>query len=324
MQMRKYVLVTLILGLVTYGSFSFFSQNTQSTQTYKTEHVVILVLDGPRWSETFGDTSYQYIPNMQHKLVPLGVFFNDFANDGTTYTISGHTALTTGVYQRMENTGKEVPKNPSIFQYYLKQYQADKRKAWVMASKGKLNVLGHTRSRDWIRSYYPSVYTGLNGSAEGYPADIMMYPKFKEILLEHRPAISLINLLDIDAWGHQGNWERYIKSIQQNDRLAYDLWETIQSDSILKDKTTLFITNDHGRHLDDVKDGFISHGDNCKGCRKISLIGLGPDFKHGAVIENHYDLRDINATAAELLHIDMPTTRGQVIWEMFNNTESAD
>ena len=99
--------------------------------------------------------------------------------------------------------------------------------------------------------------------------------------------------------------------------MALDLWETIQSDSVFRNKTTLLITNDHGRHLDDVKDGFISHGDNCSGCRKISLIALGPDFKTGVDIENHYDLLDLNATAAELLQINMPTARGEVIWEMF-------
>jgi len=316
--MKNNILLGLLIAATIYGLSSFWS-GTDSEKKYKTEHVVILVLDGPRWSETFGDTSFQYVPNLKHHLAPQGVFFNDFANDGPTYTISGHTALSTGVYQRMENSGKEIPKHPSIFQYYLKQSKADKRKAWVMASKGKLNVLGHTKSRGWVREYYPSVYTGKNGSATGYPADRLMWPIFKEILVDHKPVISIINLLDIDGWAHQNKWDRYIKSIIQNDKIARDVWETIQSDSILKDKTTLFITNDHGRHLDHVKDGYVSHGDNCKGCRKISLIALGPDFKIGTTVDNHYDLLDINATAAELLHIDMPTAKGEVIWEMFNN-----
>ena len=37
------------------------------------------------------------------------------------------------------------------------------------------------------------------------------------------------------------------------------------------------------------------------------------------IIDNQYDLIDINATAAELLHIDMPTAKGNVIWEMFKS-----
>ena len=317
--MKKYLLFFSVIGLIGFIVSGFYNSDATSRKNYKTKHVIILVLDGPRWSETFGDPTYKYVPNLKNVLAPQGVFFNDFANDGPTYTISGHTALTTGVYQRMENSGKEIPKHPSIFQYYLKQYSADKRKAWILASKGKLNVIGYTKSRGWVREFYPSLYAGINGSGTGYPSDTKLYPIFKEILLKERPVITLINLLDIDAWAHQGHWDNYTSSIVQNDKLSLDLWNTIQSDSILKDKTTLFITNDHGRHLEGTKNGFISHGDNCAGCRKISLIALGPDFKVNAQVNNHYDLLDINATAAEMLNVNMPTSKGEVIWEMFKD-----
>ncbi len=320
--MKKYFIASTVVLCLIFIGLGFKGKTDKKDNTYQTKHVIILVLDGPRWSETFGDPTAKLIPNLANVLKPQGVFFNDFANDGPTYTISGHTALTTGVYQRMENTGKEIPKKPSIFQYYLKQYKADKRKAWILTSKGKLNVLGHTKAKNWVRAYYPSVYSGWKGSGEGYPSDVALWPTFKEIILRHRPTITLINLLDIDAWAHQAKWDRYINSIVQNDKLALDLWETIQSDSLLKDKTTLFITNDHGRHLKGVKNGYISHGDNCRGCRHISLIGLGPDFKKGAIVNNHYDLLDINATAAELLHVDVPTSNGEVIWEMFKGYRS--
>lgn len=313
----------ILLSLVTLFSFSSFcaADDTKTAKEYKTKHVIILVIDGPRWSETYGDTTYQNVPNMKYKLAPQGVFFNNFTNEGPTYTLSGHTALTTGVYQKLENSGKAIPKNPSIFQYYLKQYKADKRKAWVLASKGKLNVLGQTKNKEWLRQYYPSVYAGTNGSGLGYPSDKKMWPIFAEIINHQVPAISIINLLEADAWAHQKNWDRYISSIKQNDEIALKCWQLIQRHPQLKDNTTLFITNDHGRHLDDVKDGFVSHGDKCEGCKHISLIGLGPDFKTNTVIDNQYDLIDINATAAELLHIDMPTAKGNVIWEMIKSEQ---
>ncbi len=291
--------------------------NPKPKKKYKTEHVIILVLDGPRWSETFGDSTYQYIPNLKYKLAPQGTFFTNFSNDGPTYTLSGHTAMTTGVYQKIDNTGKKVPKKPSIFQYYLKQKSADKRKAWVLTSKGKLNILGYTKDKKWRRMYYPSVYAGTNGSGLGYPSDVKMVPIFKQILKEHTPGISIINLLDIDAWAHQGNWDRYIRSIVQNDKLALDIWEFVSNLPGFRGKTSIFITNDHGRHLDGHKDGFVSHGDGCEGCKHISLIGIGPDFKRGAIVDKPYDLIDITATAAELLEIDMPTSKGEVMVEMF-------
>ncbi|MFD1552034.1 sulfatase [Putridiphycobacter roseus] len=291
-------------------------QQINSPNEYKTKHVIILVLDGPRWSETFGDSTKQNVPYLNNELRPQGVFFNDFSNDGPTYTISGHTAMTTGIYQHMENSGKEIPKRPSIFQYYLKQYKADKRKAWVMTTKGKLNVLGYTKAKGWVREFYPSVYSGINGSGTGYPGDAKLFKIFQELITLNKPAVTIINLLEIDAWAHQGNWKNYIRAIKQNDKLAFELWDMIQKDEVMKDNTTLFITNDHGRHLDNVKDGFKSHGDRCAGCKKISLIAIGPDFKAGTEINQHHDLLDLNATAAELLHINMPTAKGNVIWEL--------
>jgi arylsulfatase A-like enzyme len=61
--------------------------------------------------------------------------------------------------------------------------------------------------------------------------------------------------------------------------LVYELWKLIQTDSIYKNTTTLFITNDHGRHTTD----FAGHRDQCDGCRHIMLMALGPDVKAGEV-----------------------------------------
>ena len=38
-----------------------------------------------------------------------------------------------------------------------------------------------------------------------------------------------------------------------------------------KDKTTLIVSNDHGRHIDS-KGGFQNHGDDCAGCRHIEFL----------------------------------------------------
>ena len=71
-----------------------------------------------------------------------------------------------------------------------------------------------------------------------------------------------------------------------------------------KDKTALFITNDHGRHSDDISDGFQSHGDNCDGCRHISLLALGTDFTPETVINRNYEQIDLAPTIATLLNFE--------------------
>jgi hypothetical protein len=48
------------------------------------------------------------------------------------------------------------------------------------------------------------------------------------------------------------------------------------------------------------------------------FVGIGPDFKKNQVINGGFDQLDISATIAEMLHFDMPTTRGQIIELIFN------
>ncbi|MEK7414391.1 MAG: hypothetical protein AAB263_13845, partial [Planctomycetota bacterium] len=50
------------------------------------KHVVVIVMDGPRWSETWGEPTRKYIPHMATELAPLGALWTDFANDGATQT----------------------------------------------------------------------------------------------------------------------------------------------------------------------------------------------------------------------------------------------
>ena len=106
-----------------------------------TENVVILVMDGARYSETWGDSSQQYIPRMVVDLAPLGVINTAFENLGPTLTVSGHTAMCTGVYQAINNGGFQLPDNPSFFQYWLSMTESDSTDAWVISSKDKLEVI---------------------------------------------------------------------------------------------------------------------------------------------------------------------------------------
>jgi predicted AlkP superfamily pyrophosphatase or phosphodiesterase len=278
---------------------------------------MVLVIDGPRFSETFGDSSCQFIPHLSKDLAPQGVLIRNFRNNGPTYTNAGHTAITTGVYQKIKNNGLELPKYPGMFHYYLKQKGVDSTETWLIASKGKLSILGDTKNKKWKGKFQPSLHCGIDGKGEGYTPDIYNWRDAKNILTEYHPKLTLINMLEVDVRGHQNEWPEYKQAIRNTDQIAYELWDFIQSDSIYKDKTTLFITNDHGRHLDGHKDGFVSHGDNCEGCRKMYLIALGPDFKQNVVLNDQYELIDISRTIACLLNFSVPTSEGVIMEDLF-------
>ncbi|MDX5438221.1 MAG: alkaline phosphatase family protein, partial [Pontibacter sp.] len=240
----------------------------------KTEHVVIVVIDGTRWSETWGATP-GLIPNMSTKLKRKGSFLANFFNDGYTYTNSGHAAITTGVNQPIDNYGEEFPANPSIFQYFLKQSGKSATAAWIVSSKDKLHILGNTLHPGWQDQYQPSVNAGVSGPGSGYRMDSLTLVEAKRILATHKPNLMLINFMEPDGYAHAGNWDNYLRGISRGDRYVKELWDFLRKDKAFKKKTTLFVTTDHGRHLDGIKDGWVGHGDNCAGCEQIYLLALG-------------------------------------------------
>lgn len=291
----------------------------EGDKKYKTENVLVIIMDGPRYTETWGNPTHQYIPNMANNMAQHGVIYDGFRNNGPTYTCAGHTALVTGVYQRIDNGGREYPKHPSIFQFWLKKSGKAKKSAYVVASKDKLGILTNCKNRKWRDQYRPFSDCGNNGFQTGYRSDLETCENTLEILKKDKPNLMLVNFRNPDSWGHAGNWEKYLSSMKKTDEYIYRIFKFIQIDEHYKDKTTIFVTNDHGRHLDGRKDGFISHGDNCEGCRKINCFAYGPDFKKAVISSVARELIDIPVTIGELMGFKIEKSKGQVMKELFIN-----
>ncbi len=316
---KYYCVVLTVIILLGFSSCEVLSQtNSSSSKKYKTERVIILVIDGPRYTETWGDSTHKYIPHMANHMASSGVICTNFYNDGFTYTTSGHAALCTGVRQELENTkGTDLPQQPSIFQYYLKQSGLPNTKAWLLASKDKLFILGNCKDLKWNNKFNPSSDCGRNGALSGYRKDTVTYNHIMNVLKTDKPNLLLANFKEPDGAGHANNWPEYLKGIVETDSLVWEVWKFIQSDSYYKDKTTLFITNDHGRHPDGWKDGFISHGDDCDGCKHINFFAFGPDFKKDIRIDNYYSQVDVPSTVAELMGFSLSEGQGKIMKKLF-------
>jgi hypothetical protein len=311
MLLRKYI------GFIVCVLVSFVSFGLEKQKNYKTENVIVLIMDGPRYTETWGDSTHQHIPHIANDIIPQGAFYPNFRNNGPTYTAAGHTAICTGIYQRINNTGLEFPKHPSMFQYWLKASKAVREKAWVIASKDKLVILSDCRKKKWKGFFRPRTDCGFNGLYTGYRGDITTYNHAIQILKKQQRNLVLIQFQQPDSWGHANNWEKYLSSMKLTDYYIHEVFKFLQTHEFYKDKTTVFITNDHGRHLDGHKDGFVSHGDNCEGCRKIMCFAYGPDFKSGVMLDKTREQIDIPVTIGELLGFTIPKSKGEVMTELF-------
>ncbi len=154
------------------------------------------------------------------------------------------------------------------------------------------------------------------GGTGGYREDVATIAVIEQVLLRDRPDLMLFNLKEPDAAEHAEDWPGYLAGIRRNDAFLARLWQVIQADPQLRDQTDLFITNDHGRHLDGHSDGYVSLGDDCEGCRQISLLALGPDIPAGRVSEVSRNQIDLAVTIAWLAGIALPGSPGQRMDEM--------
>jgi len=318
MNLLRIVLPVLGLALLA----DYLSENLyvkDPVRQYKATRVIILVIDGPRWTETWGDPKRENIPHQATELAPQGTLYMNFMNDGPTYTNAGHTALVTGNYvKRIDNRGKELPPDPTLFQAYVASGKPAED-AWVVTSKDKLEVLVDCENPKWKGKYRAKSDCGKKGNGSGYRDDTITLDRVFSVLGEQKPHLMLINFREPDASGHAKNYTKYLLGIRDTDEYAAMVWTWLQSQPDFANQTALFITNDHGRHANGHLDGFVNHGDNCPSCHRISLLAMGPDFKKGAVIEKQRGQINIAATAADILGVKLPANKGRVLVEMMTD-----
>ena len=125
----------------------------------------------------------------------------------------------------------------------------------------------------------------------------------------HRPKLLLANFPSVDRNGHAGHWQGYLSAIQQFDTLAGETWRRIQADPVLAGKTTLIITNDHGRRYDD----WTEHGDDSEGSRHIMLVAVGPGIQPGSVSSDPHSLADLAVSAGHIIGLEPPRGGGRLI-----------
>ena len=264
------------------------------------QNVIIVVIDGARYSETFGSDG-KYIPHMFNNLIPLGTFFTNFriADEGITSTNPGHASILTGTWQTIANDGSEQPNKPTIYEYFRKECSAKATDCFIIAGKKKIGALSY--------STFAGYGSDFGASNECFDAnDDQVYDSLVSTMDTYHPKLILVNFPTTDIKGHSGVWNDYVSALLNADRLVYKLWQKIQNDPYYKNSTTVFITNDHGRHTDDFKD----HGDNCDGCEHIMLLALGRNIPAGVRNSELHHQIDIADTIGKLLRFSTPFTEG--------------
>jgi hypothetical protein len=276
--------------------------------SYSTRNVFLVVIDGSRQTETSFDTTHQYIPHLWNDLRPLGSLNTTFSNISVTATCPGHATLETGIWQNIVNNGTVRPKQPTMFEYLRKQYGTDSSLMWVVAGKTKLNMLTHSTCAGYGTEYAASA-NGIDRNDDATWTAL-------QSAMEKHPKLVMVNFASVDHSGHSSKWGEYTTAIVKVDSIINNLWSKITSDPIYRGKTTLIITNDHGRH-DDAHGGFANHGDHCTGCQQLFFLAIGPDFKSNYVSNQPRYQVDVAPTIGELLGFKTPYSIGTNMSELY-------
>ena len=189
-------------------------------------------------------------------------------------------------------------------------------KSAIITSKDKLEVLKYVDNPIWWYVQKPYSNCGNYGLGSGYRHDSITYKAALKILEVDTPNLAVISFREPDFSAHKQDYESYIKGIQEVDGYIGGIWDFLQKNVEYSEKTTLIITNDHGRHLDTVSNGFISHGDNCQGCQRLMFMASGPDFKAGIVDTISREQIDLAPTISYLLGLSNIEYKGSIMDEL--------
>lgn len=264
------------------------------------------------WDDDLQDRRKKLMPFFWNYIAQHGQLYGNrdlgnFVNVKNQYWFSypGYNEMFTGYPDPKINTNSYPPNpNVNVLEFINKQ-SGFKGKVAVFASwNAYYRILNEERSglkinAGWTKfegDHLNSTLQMLNfqqlhlmpkpfGTTERL--DAATYPLAKEYLKEEHPRVLYIALIDTDARGHRGQYDYYLDAAHAVDAIVADIWKTIQSDPFYKDKTTLFITTDHGRGYGDQ---WTSHGSGAAHSDEIWFAVMGPDTKPLGEIKNSMQL----------------------------------
>jgi len=205
-------------------------------------------------------------------------------------TLPGFTETLIGFADSTMNGNVSVPeKNTNVLEFINNQPAYKGKVAVFATSKLYDNILNVKRSGLMINCDSEEVarpgneFRLLNEEQRlspqifGERLDLVTYFQAKEYLKEYQPRVLYLNFSETDNYAHAGSYDWYISTLHGQERLIADLWNYIQRIPQYKNKTTLLISNDHGRG-DKVKSQWSQHGPTIRDSKDIFILAIGPDM----------------------------------------------
>jgi len=269
------------------------------------------IANNPKFNQ--GDSSYifeRFWSNNENerrkKLMPF--FWNTIANHGQIYgnrkfdnkvnnanphwfSYPGYSEIMTGFADTAIDSN-EFPPNPHItILEFLNQQPKFKSKVAAFGAWDAFDrILNQQRSRIPVFSAFDTI-GGKNPTANEKLINSMMQESYRpfgnaecldvfthysamEYLKTKKPKALYIAYGETDEWAHHGYYRSYLDAARLVDEWIKQIWNFVQTDPQYKNKTTLFITTDHGRG-DKNKEEWTSHGSSIAEAYEIWFAAMG-------------------------------------------------
>lgn len=232
------------------------------------------------------------------------------------FSYPGYCEMFTGFADRRFVPNTPVSnRNTNIFEYLNKQPGYKGRVAAFTSWNIFPYILNEKRSGFPVNSGYEAldgadtnqVFAAINRLQDSISDkcatryDEITYLGAKEYIRQKHPKVLLIALGESDEFAHHGQYDKYLQSIANTDRMIAELWYMVQTDPVYKDNTTFIITTDHGRGRK--PSTWTDHLFLVGGSREVWLAMLGPGIQPLGEVRKEQVLyqRQIAATIANLL-----------------------
>lgn len=197
------------------------------------------------------------------------------------FSYPGYNEIFTGYPdKRVDSNGYPPNPNTNVLEFINKQPGFKGKVAAFASWNAFTRILNEKRSGFSVNGGYEDVETNLNGEpltstqktlnryqhhlphiSGSERLDGSTFGIALQYLKINDPRVFYISFGDTDEFGHHGRYGLYLKSAHYADAMIQRLWHYLQSDPQYKNKTTLFITVDHGRGLGSE---WTSHGSSIK------------------------------------------------------------
>jgi Type I phosphodiesterase / nucleotide pyrophosphatase len=211
--------------------------------------------------------------------------------NGLKFSYPGYNELLTGAPdERVDSNDKKANPNVSVLEWLNANSEFRDRVAAYCSWDCFPYILNVDRSKLFVNAGAMPVRGGMltdrqrllndlieqtTAPSDGVRHDSLTFYAALEHLKSRHPRVLYISFDQTDDFAHDGRYDLVLAETRQLDAFLRNLWETLQSTSDYRDKTTLIVTADHGRG--DAPTEWKNHGKKTEGAEFIWIAAIGPD-----------------------------------------------